>query len=225
MNASRFLFDTSDGYTYLRQIQIYDKSDCWDIADILVHQGDSQKPIAYGPGSYLQNVNWYYIEMPEYLYREGNLVYPGAADNNYSRILAHEWVHYGLGSSDEYIDASLIRMYPRREGIPENISQGPDTIMNSAIYFTEMSTEKTYNEWTPPAGYQTTKQRGLTGVSSWETFFNTYKDHVWFDLDEDGVRDTSYHITYEAKEGPEINGVNYGGYCLIQDLTTPDGGA
>jgi hypothetical protein len=51
-------------------------------------------------------------------------------------------------------------------------------------------------------GDHDTRQEQINGESCWETFYETFEDHIWFDLDKDGDRDTSYFNDFEPESGP-----------------------
>jgi hypothetical protein len=59
-----------------------------------------------------------------------------------------------------------------------------------------------YKSWKPPSGYDTTEHWGSYGVSCWERFYDVWHNYIWFDLNRDGSKDTSYHSSYSNIGGP-----------------------
>ncbi len=147
------------------------------------------------------NVDSKYIYLPDYFdSNEDGTAEDHPDDPDYYKTITHEFGHYGLYLYDEYLDANK-KEYPRdTNGVP----MGPPGFMNYPYTYSEMSTEIDYRNWNPPQGFSTTRQWDKNGESCWKTFFEKYKDIIWFDLNKDGTRDTTFLLTYTAESGPTL---------------------
>jgi PKD repeat protein len=194
--ASDFLYDVTDGLLYFRYVTIYDKDVNSGDCDMHVHTSVPRPSSGIAMPRYWngENTNW---GDPDY--------------KAYYRAIIHEVGHKFLGLSDEYMDANG-KDYPDPWGwLGPN--QGPPSVMNDQNDHSELSTQVTYNTWSPPSGYSTTKHYNLHGKSCWEVFFDNYKDKIWFDLDRDGIRDRSYLMSYASISGPGV--LTSGGYTIL----------
>jgi hypothetical protein len=141
------------------------------------------------------------IKMPQYIQI---LLVHMPSHGWWYQSLVHECGHYLLGCYDEYKDAD------DRDYL---FLLGPDTLMENPALWVEISTNTTYDWWIIPLGYKTTKQMGEHKRNCWDTFHYYYKNIIWFDLDRDGVRDSTYPYSYVAIGGPGMS--IEGGYTKI----------
>jgi hypothetical protein len=212
--ASDFLWDVTDGYMYFKHVQIYDNKERWGDADIRVLEGtansqdDENWPRA--GGDYLQDTG--FIKMPEWFDHDNHNGGSGPKSSDYYRTIVHEWGHYGLLLKDEYIgrDSSNPK-YPNEDdwnGVHYKAECDP-SIMDSSHTRSELCTPSNHD----PDG--DTEQTYLRGESCWETFYKTYRNHIWFDLDDDDERDDAeFYQAYEAKSGPDM--FIEGGYTTFE---------
>lgn len=215
--ASNYLFDITDGYFFIKKVDIYDSNSKTD-ADIRVSIKDEE--IANHPN----DKNWphayigKYLVMPKYLDRDGTpqwweyvLIYgffnkgprhPNEPD--YYRAIIHELGHSKLYLWDEY--CYWDKTMNNNKGGWRQLSnqQKPPSFMNNDLVYSEMSTPTTYQN----TNYQMTAQWQFNKESCWETVFKKYNSQVNFDFDGNGITDTQTNnglANYVAKDGPLDN--------------------
>jgi hypothetical protein len=211
--ASDFIYDVTDGHMYFRYIIIEDKKHGWNTADIQVHSGTADsKSDHHWPKAQVGGIDNddEHITMPE-KYDHDNL-FGGSSprSSEYYETIGHEFGHYAFYCYDEYMDIN-------GKDYPDNWyggNKGPKGMMNNQWKFSEMTTQKSYNDWSPPSGYDTTAHWGERGMSCWAYFFLKYKGKVFFDLDDDGVKDTTYKNSYRSIKGPDV--MIDGAYTIIK---------
>jgi hypothetical protein len=215
--ASNFLIDVTDTYMHFRHIRMFKNGVNWDSCDIRIYDetaddtSDESWPAAH-VGGYRSGDPARHIRMPRMLDADQSKPNPpvGPEHPTWYRSLIHEWGHYGLSCWEEYKDANGVNYSEDGNGIP----QGPDSIMNYQYVFSELTTEISYQQWTPPNGV-TTEHYDREDECCWKTFFDNYIDVIWFDLDEDGEWDYEYDMTYESNVGPEISETSRGSHCVF----------
>jgi len=124
-------------------------------------------------------------------------------DPDYYKMITHEFGHYGLYLYDEYMhsDWSII-----------DIDKRMPTLMANSYQYAELSTPLDYQN----PNYDTdTMQWYYNKESCWETFFRNYHDRIWFDLNNDGIQDTTSDTDndgiidvledYVANSGPSLS--------------------
>lgn len=192
--AAAYLFDVTDGYMIFRHIKIIDQWTTEDeAADILIYSGDADDPSdGNWPHAMYNRLTgrWEVIVLPETYYSDN----PDSP--RYSRAITHEFGHYGLDLWDEYIDSS-----------GNSLSNAPVSLMNSNSR--RLSTLRDYDvDSSTLPNYidaRSTYQWSHHGQSCWETIFDNYHSLISFDLNKDGLRDTSFPINYDAS-GSGISG-------------------
>lgn len=149
--------------------------------------------------------------MPQYFNPYGINIPYGPTRSEYYKAIVHESGHYIMHLYDEYMDADE-KDYPP--------TFGPHTFMEQQLLYSEMSTPTTYkNWWWKPFWMKTTYHKFITdGQSCWETFFEKYSSRIWFDLDKNGVDDTTFLNSYTAISGPTIT-VD-GGFTIVEKYNT-----
>ncbi|UCH88449.1 MAG: PKD domain-containing protein [Thermoplasmata archaeon] len=201
--ASDYLYDVTDGYLYFRYIEIRENSGGWSTADIQVHSGTADdKNDHHWPKASVGGITStsYHITMPQYFDHDGWFGGSGPNKDEYYKTIAHEFGHYGLHLYDEYLDKNGKEYGFNWLGNPK----GPPSMMNSQYKVSEMSSKGTYDSWSPPSGFETTMQYDYNDGPCWKTFYEKYKDKLWFDLDNNGVRDTSFKTNYSPIGGPGV---------------------
>jgi PKD repeat protein len=180
--ASDFLFDVTDGYMYFRTVIIYDNKYGWNSAD--VHVLDDWKNLRWNayPGGYFKTGASYDIEAG----RRHKIRGPHDPDERgYYATMIHEWGHYAFYLGDEYID------YNGDE------SKGKCSCI--------MDSQYSKSEFCYPGNHKTdTRQEYKNHESCWETIFKKYKDKVFFDLNKDGVKDTTFLSSFKPTKGPGV---------------------
>lgn len=90
-SASDFLYNATDGQFFFEQITIYDKGYRWDDSDFRIYASNTLRAnVPYPTGAFLgQDLFGSCIKL---------------ANNDNSRVYAHEFGHYGLDVNDEYDD-------------------------------------------------------------------------------------------------------------------------
>jgi len=208
--ASDFIYDVTDGRMYFRYVLLRDNSAGYGTADVQVDSGGIWPQASVGG----IDSSGDHIYMPQYF--NGKDTKKGNPDGgSWYKTLAHEFGHYGMYFYDEYIDADG-NEYPGHwwTGIPK----GPKGFMNYQYDYSEMTTDIDYSKWSPPSGYKTTKQYDLRGMSCWAYFLYKYNAKIWIDLDNNGVRDTTFLSSYKAIGGPGT--LVDGGYTKITTVNT-----
>jgi hypothetical protein len=220
--ASDYMLDITDGMLYFRQVILADRSKRWADAHMHVKSGNADDNNDYnwphvpggGLGKYLTGGTGgsYAIVMPEKL----NGKNPDSG--RYYKTIVHEFGHYGFHFRDEYEDKNgndypcnwVWDPFPIKKTC---VPKGPKGYMNAEWWYSEMTDKGDYDSWSPPSGYQTTEHFGDYGVSCWQRFYNVWKNYIWFDLNRDGAKDTSYHTNYDSIGGPGV--LVEGGYTKI----------
>jgi len=225
--ASDYMYDVTDGMLYFRLVILADNNAYKNDANMIVKSGNAVKNTdhnwphvpGYGIGGYLvgNTGSSYAIVMPETF----NGKYPN--EGRYPKTIVHEFGHYGFHLRDEYQDA-------QRDVYPCNwvwdpwpikktcVRKGPPGFMNQESWYSEMTTANDYNTWSPPSGFDTTEHFATYGVSCWERFFDVWGNYIWFDLNKDGVDDTSYPSGYNAIGGPGV--MVHAGYTFFKVYNT-----
>jgi len=204
--ASDYLFDVTDGYMYFRTVFIRDKTNS-TTSDIVVEPGVPSKDGYAWPHTYVGGISSSTVQivMPQKFDDSGlgwGILAVNPDNGKYYRTIAHEFGHYGLYLYDEYEDANG-KSYPCILGI----GCGPASLMNRAKAHDELTTPTQYASWWKPWGFGMPEHWVLSGNKScWETFFETYKDTLWFDLDHNGAKDTTFLDSYTAYGGPSVGG-------------------
>ena len=191
--ASNYLFEATDGYFFIRDINVFDQSTSWNVADIRVGQGlADDNGDGFWPHSSIGTSG--HIYMPQQFDSSGNGGTPAGIisdpdDPDYFRTIIHEFGHYAFYMYDEYLDSggNVIPWGNRMQ-----------FVMSNQYTRDEFSTLDDYVN--AAAGINTdTKQWDKNGESCWETLFDKYNyfsgDHenaVQFDLDANGIIDTTY---------------------------------
>jgi hypothetical protein len=218
--ASDFMLDITDGMLYIRHVILADNSARWGSAHMHVKSGNADETRDYnwphvpggGLGKYLTGGTGssYAIVMPEKLNGDN----PDAG--RYYKTIVHEFGHYGFHFRDEYQDAQG-RDYPcswKLQGLKlVCVPKGPPGFMNVEFWYSEMTDKGDYDSWSPPSGYDTTEHFDSYGVSCWQRFYDVWHNYIWFDLNRDGNKDTSYHTSYNSIGGPGV--LVEGGYTKI----------
>jgi PKD repeat protein len=200
--ASDYFYDVTDGLLYFRVVTIKDNSGGSSSADIRVKSGKADETSDYNwPSS--PTPGWHnsasHITMPE-------TWYDYAPDHKkYWQTICHELGHYLLNLKDEYEDLNGKKYGYNWLGK----SKGPASMMNNQDKCSELSSKSTYDNWSPPSGTGTTEQYHYRGGPCWYTFYNGhgsyagFNDRLWFDLDRNGVEDTSFKTDYKPYDGPD----------------------
>ncbi|UCE36611.1 MAG: PKD domain-containing protein [Thermoplasmata archaeon] len=205
--ASNFLYDVTDGHLYFRYILIHDNKNNWDNADVQVHKGIAYKNSqSHWPQASVGGFDTGgEITMPQTYNPYGvSFIHYKPDQAEWYKTLIHECGHYIMHLYDEYQDADE-KDYP--------IGLAPKTFMSNQLFYSSMSTPRLYNDWIKPFWMKTTEHKDETGQSCWETFFEKYSSRLWFDLDKNGVDDTTFLSSYYDISGPKI-AVN-GGFTIV----------
>lgn len=169
--ASKFLYDATDGQMLFEQVTIYDNAQLWGSADYLFYANNNVRPWVFQPfgdilrasstwarphfGRWLGGYTWYS--------REG-----------YS-ALVHEFGHYGLALYDSYKRVWLLFTVDggtcapagvRDDGFQELATYA--TLMDHAWRASEFSMRGVKDLWFPEC--EDTAQYSKYGKSDWETF-------------------------------------------------------
>jgi len=213
--ASSLLFDTTDGYFLIKSVAIYDNSVQWDSADILIHQGDTQRPETTYFIEEFPFIGHRHINMPEKFKRYVDQDPFRPDQYQYYQALVHEIGHYELQLWEEYRGPMRLALL----GIPEDY-RVPSIMASGPIGFKELSTFFDYNvvrdkilNDIAPLEYIFTDQIVLGGGPCWQKVFvewNYFNGNlvikgeiprgVQFDLDRNGIVDRDYYIDYHYDE-------------------------
>lgn len=185
--ASDYLFDVTDGLMYFRVVHIYDNKVKWDNAHMRVEPGTANDK---------NDHHWPHASVDKYRHKKvgnsGCIVMPQKFDHDkifggsnpdkgsYYRTIIHEWGHYGIGLYDEYVG-------------PGGDAECKVCIMDNQYGKSEMCTVSNHDP------DKDTNQEDYHGECCWKTFFDNYNTRLFFDLDNNNVKDTTYHNSYTAK--------------------------
>ncbi len=102
--ASRFLYDVTDGQFMLEVIEVFDNAVKWGDADIRIYANNQVWPCATAGPIFWRTPVWGITED-----WWAHIHLPPTFRGSYSqqvgyRTMVHEWGHYGLGLWDEYLD-------------------------------------------------------------------------------------------------------------------------
>ncbi len=211
-NLSNYIYDVTDGYMVIGNVEFYDNKENWDGSDIRVYFDNTQIPTGWP----VVKDSW--IHIPRYFNISKNTMAGALAAGdpdqlNYTAMLAHEFSHYRFYLLDEYRNAAKGAYY----SIGDTKDEAPKCLMNNPLWIQDFTVHNTSEHSTPldyfyynTTGYSDTdtintsdddldtEQFLNNGGSSWETIFRmynsvngTYMPAVRFDLDNDNITDTA----------------------------------
>jgi hypothetical protein len=215
-NLSNFIYDMTDGYMLLGNVEFYDNKNNWDLSHIKVYYDNMQIPSGW------PNVKDSAIHLSRYFNASqstmaGALAAGDPDQMNYTIMLAHEFSHLKLLILDEYFNASHKAYYITllQGGVGDGIDEAPKCLMNNPLWIQGFTVHNTNEHSTPldyfyynASGYNDTDLINLTdddldteqfivnGGSAWETIFRMFNSHngtymqaVNFDLNNDNITD------------------------------------
>jgi hypothetical protein len=181
--ASDILFDVTDGYLCINAVSIYDTASATapEDIDILIWEGTATSSSGTSgtppwPHTTLDDDR---INMPQYLNKGG---WSDPDDGQWYRAIVHELMHLIIPPVP-YLSGNQFFLYDEylhSDGTHGSYCDGciMDDEFNDALC-------------TPSNHNQDTKQEAERGESCWQTFLSYYSVLLWFDLDNNGVRDTT----------------------------------
>jgi len=191
---SNYWYDVSDGQLYLNKVKIYDYKMNWNQADVWIYASNMEWPSAnvyYGIAPLMGGISGPLVNtrlyFPRIFYHDignRNLTYTGypyswtidtttygGRINVYppSRVLAHEFGHYGIGFWDEYMDSSWQDIFPG-PGTPEVYDFGlmDDQLRENVAQNSEMSCATI--QYSNPSYRRTFQWTGRGNRSCWDYF-------------------------------------------------------
>ena len=204
--ASNYLYDVTDGCMWIGSVYIFDDKEHWDdgVADIRIH--DRSGTFGALPlGLFMNDI---FVEA----YKKSEGRFPLGTPGWYG-AMTHELGHYVLGLDEEYPKGDATGKYITDDGTEKeaSIMRGTYEPMNGDYYLvSELSTWHGYHYGAPAGGVNFyTCQIELNHESCWETFFRTYEDIIFFDLNNDGQRDDIYDVRAYVVDGQNAGGLNY----------------
>ncbi|MCD6559416.1 MAG: hypothetical protein J7K57_06040 [Palaeococcus sp.] len=195
--ASEYIYDYTDGYAFIAEIKIYDNYGHGGDANIIIGEGNADSRddeywphVAPSPDALFgYRTHTGAIYLPQFFYFK-------TPDNpDYYHAIGHEIGHYGFGFDDEYL-------HP--DGSEISSSSRMHTVMADPYNYDEISTPRDYEN---PLYDTNTLQWKRYQKSCWELFFELYTEYynIYFDLDGNGVRDTSFSENYIPSDGPHLD--------------------
>ena len=195
--ASEYIYDYTDGYTFIAEIKIYDNYGHGGDANIIIGEGNADSRddeywphvAPYPDALFGYRTHTGAIYLPQFFYSK-------TPDNpDYYHAIGHEIGHYGFGFDDEYL-------HP--DGSEISSSSRMHTVMADPYNYDEISTPRDYEN---PLYDTNTLQWKRYQKSCWELFFELYTEYynIYFDLDGNGVRDTSFSENYIPGDGPHLD--------------------
>ncbi len=178
--ASRYLYDVSDGQMALGDVAIYDESECWIGADIRISAENNIRPYAY-IGAILAEDTAYVIHAGRAWDGSDGDVGPWDEPNGY-RTLIHEFAHYALHLYDEYTyyryDATGAFLGEASAFCtdPENKEPMTDSTNASIMDWQYTTSEFAQRGILWPEACELTRQWQVHGESDWETILRIYED-------------------------------------------------
>ena len=160
--ASDFLYDVTDGYLYFRVIRITDKVVNWVPNDFDIRMQEGTAHQTWNLDPHWPQWDGSVIWFPQYWDRHTDGT-EGYHPNElmYYAGIIHEWMHSKVGLPDEYIDSLC-----------------PICIMYHDWEVRELCAPDNHNA-------------DISDTSCWELLFATFCDKIWFDLNQDGERDST----------------------------------
>ncbi|MDQ6694118.1 MAG: hypothetical protein M3014_06815, partial [Chloroflexota bacterium] len=140
-NASRYLFDVTNGQMFFEQVNLYEESQSFLSADYRFYSNAATWPTTYGLGAGLAGLPATHIDVP-------GTGFEGAwAQPNGYRTLIHEFGHYEIGALDEYFtyhwfDRIVTTCSLGRDSVPE---ESRDSIMQQQRNSTELCYTSDHN--------------------------------------------------------------------------------
>lgn len=230
-NASKYLYNVTDGQAFFNKIYIYENSKNLKAADIKIENAynDDAWPNATVFGLYKKDlwVKDYRIRMG----RKWGGYNPGQP--TYDRTIAHEFGHYGLGFYDEYIsknffenndieDKEIVSDWDYRK---ENEYEFPTNygFMDKQYSSTEMSSYNDYNKVYPSLihfGHKITAQLGYKNMPCWQFFQTDIADKAEvlvrtppYGYFVPGTTSSGYRVGGEDRVGPNLIPLPY--ICVV----------
>jgi hypothetical protein len=208
--ASNYLYDVTDGYMLFSTIEFYDNNQSWNTCNIKVYNSNvwPHVDVIGGIGNITDpSDDRYPIELPHHFDGSGFPWNYSWTNSNAYRTIIHEFGHYALYLYDEYLNSSGGQ-------IPYN--QRMHTVMAYQYTYSELSTPNNYSN--PLPGTNTdTYHWAQYNQSCWETVFDFYRTLIEFDLDGDGITDTTFPLNYTVRSGPFDD---VGQYMIVQVYNT-----
>ena len=145
-NLSNYIYDITDGYMLLGNVEFYDNKQNWDLSHIKVYYDNAQIPTGW------PNVKDLVIHLPRYFNSSQSTMWGALAAGdpdqlNYTVMLAHEFSHLKFYLLDEYRNASLFAYY---SSVGDNIDEAPKCLMNNPLWITGFTVHNTNEHSTPP---------------------------------------------------------------------------